>query len=486
MMSGCETGTVFVSGNFNVLHPGHLRLLHYAKQLGTRLVVGLLADDAHDAAAIVPGHLRLEAMKSLGCVDEAFIIDGTLESVIRQIRPEYVLKGKEHESQYNLEEEVVSEYGGKLVFSSGEVVFSSLELIRAEYAVKPEGPQVRIPKAYCERHSLSLPALRELVQSFAALKICVIGDLIIDEYITCQPLGMSQEDPTIVVTPLDSKLFLGGAGIVAAHAAALGGDVTFFSVVGNDKAGVFARERLKEYGVKSVLLTDDTRPTTLKQRFRSKGKTLLRVSHLRQEAISAKLQKQLLKKVNDELQTAQLIIFSDFNYGVLPQPLADKLTTQAAQRGVVSAADSQSSSQTGDVSRFRNMSLLTPTEREARLATRNNEDGLVVLAESLRKQSEAHHILLKLGEEGLLIHGHHDTGEDFITDRLPALNEAPKDVAGAGDSLLTASAMTLAAGGNIWDAALMGSIAAAIQVDRVGNIPINKTSLLKTLMSGLG
>ena len=146
------------------------------------------------------------------------------------------------------------------------------------------------------------------------------------------------------------------------------------------------------------------------------------------------------------------------------------------------AADSQSSSQIGDISRFQCMDLITPTEREARISTRNREDGLVVLAEDLRKQANAQNILLKLGEEGLLIHAGNSIDENWHTDRVGALNSAPKDVAGAGDSLLIASALTLASGGSIWEAACLGSLAAAIQVGRVGNTPVQRDELMRELM----
>lgn len=172
------------------------------------------------------------------------------------------------------------------------------------------------------------------------------------------------------------------------------------------------------------------------------------------------------------MQGADLLVFSDFNYGCLPQTVVDKVTAMAKTRRMMLAADSQSSSQVGDISRFKHMDLLTPTEREARISTRNREDGLVVLAEALRQQSSARNILLKLGEEGLLVHAGSGTNSDWLTDRVGSLNSAPKDVAGAGDSLLIASGLTLACGGNIWEAACLGSLAAAVQVGRVGNTPI--------------
>ena len=105
----------------------------------------------------------------------------------------------------------------------------------------------------------------------------------------------------------------------------------------------------------------------------------------------------------------------------------------------------------------------------------------MVLAEKLRQQAIANNVLLKLGEEGLLIHADNNQGADWLTDRVDALNSAAKDVAGAGDSLLITSAMTLACGGTIWEAACLGSLAAAVQVGRVGNTPLRTEELLREL-----
>ena len=118
------------------------------------------------------------------------------------------------------------------------------------------------PRGYLERHGIAPSRAADLLHQFANRKVCIVGDLIIDEYITCQPLGMSQEDPTIVVTPIDTAQFIGGAGIVAAHAAGLGASVRLISVTGADAAREYSRERLAAYGVTADLLIDETRPTT--------------------------------------------------------------------------------------------------------------------------------------------------------------------------------------------------------------------------------
>jgi rfaE bifunctional protein kinase chain/domain len=471
---------VFVSGHFNILHPGHLRLLRAAKEYGERLVVGVESDRLAGLAAHLPENLRLEGVQSHGLVDEAFIIDEPIAETISRLRPHVVVKGKEHETRHNPELVVLQHYGGRLVFSSGETLFSSIDLIRKEFQAL-DHRTISLPTDYLTRHAIDKSRLVSLLNSVVRLKVCVVGDLIVDEYITCEPLGMSQEDPTIVVMPINSTRFVGGAGIVAAHAAGLGASVQFISVTGKDASRDFALEGLAAAGVEAQLLVDDSRPTTLKQRYRSKGKSLLRVSHLHQSAISATLQTQLMIAMEQALVGADLLVFSDFNYGCLPQPLVDQLVAMAKICGVFLAADSQSSSQVGDISRFKGMDLITPTEREARISTRNREDGLVVLAEQLRKQSAALNVLLKLGEEGLLIHAGGGKRDDWQTDRIDALNSAAKDVSGAGDSLLITSAMTLACGGTIWEAACLGSLAAAVQVGRVGNTPLRTEEFLREL-----
>jgi rfaE bifunctional protein kinase chain/domain len=475
-----KSKTVFVSGHFNVLHPGHLRLLRFAKDCGGRLIVGVESDRVAGQAAHVKEQLRLEGVRSISWVDEAILIDTSIMEVIERIRPNIVVKGKEHESSINQEEVLVSAYGGRLLFSSGDARLSSLDLIQREFQER-SGSNITSPETYLDRHDIDKKTLIGMINKFKSLRVCVLGDLIVDEYITCQPLGMSREDPTLVVSPISSKFFLGGAGIVAAHASAMGASVTYLSISGEDQSRSYALDRLREERVNAQVLVDDSRPTTLKQRFRSQGKTLLRVNCLHQDAISVDLQQRIYLTLDNLLDEIDLIVFSDFNYGCLPQTLVEKIIAAASSRGVMMVADSQSSSQIGDIARFKHMTLITPTEHEARLSARNNDDGLVVLAEKVRRQAEAQNVFLKLGEEGLLIHAQGIESNDWVTDRLDALNSAPKDVAGAGDSMLIASALAMASGGDIWAAAYLGSLAAAIQVGRIGNIPINAEELIKEL-----
>ena len=151
------------------------------------------------------------------------------------------------------------------------------------------------------------------------------------------------------------------------------------------------------------------------------------------------------------------------------------------QQNIIIVADSQSSSQLGDIGRFSDVTLITPTEREARLAIKDKHSGLVKVAEEVQSLVNSRDVILTLGSEGVFLRTKNPEFEIWQDDRIPALNRAPKDVAGAGDAFLVGSALATAIGVSIWEAAYIGSMAAACQVGRVGNIPLSVKELTDQL-----
>lgn len=467
----------FVYGNFNIFHPGHLRLLKFAKESSDYLIVGVNSDKLANNSNLLEEDIRLESIKSTSYVDEVFLLNEDVLEYIKRKKPDILVKGKEFENRYNPEEEIMKTYGGKILFSSGEIGFSSLNLLQKDFEIS--FLNLSHDNNFIKRHKIDKTKLIDFINKFSDLNILVIGDTIIDEYITCDAIGMSQEDPTIVVTPISNKKFIGGAAIVASHAKTLGSNVSYMSVLGNDENYEFTHDYLTSLGINTYLLKDSTRPTTLKQRFRAQNKTLLRVNHLKQHNISKDLEEKILENFVDDLEDYDLIIFSDFSYGVLTKNIIENITLYAKKKSIVMVADSQSSSQIGDISKFKDMDIVTPTEREIRLSINDFESGLVVLSEKLHKKSNSKHVFTTLGNEGIMIYNSNEN--ELLTDNIQALNTNAKDVSGAGDSLLTCSAMAKVVGANIWESAYLGSIAAAIQVSRVGNIPIKKDELIKEI-----
>jgi rfaE bifunctional protein kinase chain/domain len=470
---------VLVNGNFNILHPGHIRLLRFAKECGDTLIVAVNSDQLIKNPEYLNEEHRLEVISSLEYVDRAFINTQSIEDLIKQIKPWAVVKGKEYENTYNPEKPVLESLGGKLIFSSGNSRSSSYSYLGNKSVSADVQPDKL--NGYLARHKINRESILAIIDKISQQRVLVIGDTIVDQYVQCSAVGMSQEDPTIVVTPDESKFFLGGAGIVAGHAKSLGAEsVSYFSVVGQDANAEFVQKRLKDYQVTPFVYEDDTRPTILKTRYRVGNKTLLRVNEVRSHDISESLQKSISDDLKSAIQHADVVLFSDFNYGMLPQSLVDEITAFAGNENVILAADSQTSSQVGDISRFKNMHLITPTEREIRVALKNDKDGLVILAQKLTKEAKCENLFVTLAEEGILIHKPiNDTY--WENDRVKALAANLVDPAGAGDCLFAASAIAMAAGANIWEASFIGSVAAACQVSNVGNQPINAKRFKKAL-----
>ena len=310
----------------------------------------------------------------------------------------------------------------------------------------------------------------------------MIGDIIVDEYINSNLLGSSNEEPCLVINPYESKKFLGGAGIVACHSSKLGAETKLLSIIGPDKNGKLAVNQLKKNDVNHHLNQDISRPTTLKKRFKVDNKSIIKVSYLNQDPISKIDQNFIFEKLNKNIKKIDLIILSDFNYGCLPQNLVEKIIKIAKKNKIFVSADSQSSSQIGDIARFKNIDLITPTEKEARIGVKNNTDGLVVLINKLQKITKTKNIILTLAADGILIQKKFKKIKNFIhTDKIPAINKNPKDVSGAGDALLVMSSLMLASGSSIWEASFAGSLFAALQANSIGNTPINKKTFLELI-----
>lgn len=473
--------TVFVYGDFFVLHPGHVRFLKFAASCGQKLFIGINNNQPTESHPTPED--RLETLKTLcpGLGADAFIMHRTLRETLEEIKPHIIVKGKERQKLSNPEEDWIKSWGGEIIFSSGETSnIDDIPLLNLES--RNLIPWIK-PKDYLKRHKCNTKLLTKIISNFKNLQIAVIGDIIIDEYIQCDALGMSREDPSIVLSPQSEKRFLGGAAIVASHAKSLGANVSFFGVMGNDEIAVYTKKMLKKYGVKAKLFIDPSRPTTLKQRYRVLDKTIARISHVRHHEISKEIEDQIFRSLSKIIKSIDVLIFSDFNYGCLTKSLIERISQLAVNYQIVIGADCQSSSQIGDISKYHNVTLLTPTEHELRIALRDMNNGLAHVGKSLLAKTSSKNAIITLGGAGVLVvTGKEDENSKLLTDLLPALNPSPIDTSGAGDSLLTSSCMALACSANPFQAAYIGSLAAGIQVARIGNIPITSNEILESFI----
>ena len=457
----------FISGHFNILHSGHLRLFRFAKNKSKKLIIGLYVDPQEEDKYLLPLKTRLEVLKNCNLVDQVTLIRNNLLNVIKKIKPDLIIKGSEFRYLENLETQYTKNNNSKLLFSSGEKT-----IIKLPQSNLNNNNNLKFDKNYLSRNKISKTDLIKTLSGFKNKSVCVIGDIIVDDYSYHEALGMSQEDSSIVVKPIETSKYLGGAGIVAAHSAKLGAKSFLISVVGNDREAIFAKNKLKEYGVKNLLLIDNNRITTLKKKIKLNDKTLLRINDFTHEFINKNLQNKIYDKIKSIIKQLNLLIFSDFNYGVLPSELINKIVILCKKNNVLTSADSQLSSQIGDITRFKEIDLISQTEFEMRSSLKNSNDGLVEVMSIFRKINNSKNLFMKLGEQGLIIN-HYNKNNDYYTDKLDSINSFPVDTAGAGDSMLVSSSLSLCVSNNIWQSAFIANLVAAIQISRVGNTPIS-------------
>jgi rfaE bifunctional protein kinase chain/domain len=302
----------------------------------------------------------------------------------------------------------------------------------------------------------------------------VIGDTIVDNYVVCDAIGMSAEAPVLVVKELGNREFIGGAAVVASHVKALGGQCDYISVVGDDSQSNQVSEVLKDRGINASLFVDNTRPTTYKTRYMVENQKLFRVSRIKDHRISERIESEIIKKITKLAPKLDGIMISDFVYGVITPEVISSVVNLAKKYNFKLFGDLQCSSQVGKVTKFIGFDLITPTEKESRIALNDNENGIEWIANTLLSQTKSKNMLIKLGSDGFIAYGNEEVSQ---RQNFPALTSNPVDVSGAGDSLFAAMSVSLSSGSDIVEASVFGTCMASLAVKEVGNIPINKEKL---------
>ena len=465
---------IMCHGVFDIVHPGHLRHLIYAKQKADILIASLTADGYITKAALrpyVPQELRAQNLAALEVVDYV-IIDPNPTPIenIRYLQPDYYAKGYEYFAdgippRTREEMDTLEAYGGEVVFTPGDVVYSSSKLIELQ------APRIGLEKlmSLMESEGLDFPDLRRALRGMAGVKVHVVGDTIVDVYSECALLGAAAKSPTFSVRLDRSEQFTGGAGVVARHLKSAGAQVSFSTVLGDDAARDFAVRELTQSGVVCRPVIDRTRPTTQKERFTADGYKMLQVDRVDNRPMSDRILREICEGLRGS--GADVTIMSDFRHGLFNSDSIPRIVS-AIPAGAIRVADSQVSNRWGNILDFLDFDLITPNEREARFALGDQDTIVRPLALRLFKEARCRNLILKLGERGTLTYRSPGPNprEFFVLDSMV---ERLVDPIGAGDALLAYASLALVTTGNIVMASILGSIAAAVTCERQGNVPVS-------------
>ncbi|MCK6488374.1 MAG: PfkB family carbohydrate kinase [Planctomycetes bacterium] len=469
-----ERSTVLAWGHFNVIHPGHQRFLAHARAQGDVLVVALIGD--RELAAGGQDHFpqadRAANLAARSDIDHVVVLDALdLEQVIRSLSPLAFVLGtefeEEHAERVARPVALVRELGGRVLYHSGAVAYSGESSLgrRIDEVARSRRAAYR---AACARQGIDLAGLAGGLASLRDRSVLVVGDTIVDQYVSCDALGMSAEAPVLVLKELEAREFVGAAGVVACHIRALGARCRYLSLVGDDAPGRMVADTLARRGVEAVLLTDPERPTTYKIRYLVGKQKLLRVSRLSEAPLPRALERNALERIQALVAQSDAVVVSDFVYGMVTARVLEAVVEAAHARGIPLYGDLQCSSQVGSVLKFKRFDLICPNEREARIALGDNRSGLEKIARRLLARTECGALALTLGPDGFVLY---ERGGER-SESFPALDPNPLDVTGAGDALLSAMAVAGAAGWPLMRAGALAAGVAALAVGRMGNVPI--------------
>jgi len=318
--------------------------------------------------------------------------------------------------------------------------------------------------------------LAAIVRTFHAARVLVIGDVILDRYITGSVHRLSPEAPIPVLRPADNRCTLGGAANVALNIATLGGQAVLVGVIGSDAAGDEV-ERLVQTtpGITSALVRIANRPTTSKTRFMTGSHQLLRLDEETTAPLDQAGLRAVMEAVEASLGAAGVIVLSDYAKGVLCDSVLEAILLRTTQAGRLVIADPKRS----DFALYRGATILTPNEHEVRVATRIEADedtdadraGRVAL-----EATGAKAVLVTRSAKGLTLVCRNQNAL-----HLPTRAREVADVSGAGDTLVAALAVALAAGAELPAAAMLANATAGISVGKQGTATVARQELLDAL-----
>ncbi len=480
---------VHCHGCFDIVHPGHVRHLQDAKRQGDILLV-TITGDSHIAKGagrpLFDQSLRAESLAALACVDWVHICpDATAEQLLSEVQPDVYIKGREYERnndpRFAAERDAVERHGGRVVFSSGDIVFSSSALIESIHASQSghdahDNPARARLRQLHSFHDLSPAAIDALVAQMSGKRAVVFGETIIDTYVACTWPDVAGESPMLSLRPLEETSFDGGAAIIARHLAAMGARATLVTAIPDNDASNDLMHRLGDAGVEVVRIPCAT-PIPEKQRYLVGREKVVKIDRVQPIAIDARARAELVSAGIRVAEGADAAIIADFGLGMFSPRTIEDLCATVRPRVRLLAGDV--SGRRSSLLSMRRSDWVTPTESELRRAVNDFDSSLPAVAWQVMERTDSRSLVVTLGEDGLILFRRTDSAAStdpwpsrVTSEHIPALSSNPLDPLGSGDAFLAVSTLALAAGAEPIMAAYIGSLASAVEGSMLGNIPV--------------
>jgi len=472
-------------GVFDLLHPGHIRHFRDAKAQGDCLVVTVTPDrfvNKGPGRPVFTEMLRLEAIAALADVDYVILNDSPdAVTAIQRVKPDFYAKGIEYlnhskdvTGKISEESAAVESVGGKIYYTD-DLVFSSSALLNRHFEQMP----AKVVEFLAQlKDQYSSENIIEKINSLSSLNVLVVGDAIIDEYQYAETLGQTGKGQHMVARCLDRDVFLGGSLIIANHVAQFAGKVTLMTALGKECPHLpLIRHNLATNVEADFVYLEENTTLTKKRYVLKDGKTLVKLFETysgQEDALNEEQTDRFIKTLKKKSQEYDLVLVADFGNGFTNQRLIEALCDTS---GFLALNTQTNSGNRGYnvVTNYRRADYISLNEPELRLSAHDRTSSLEGIIVDVAQIMEAKTVSITRGVNGLTCFQQPNT---FI--EIPAFATSSVDRIGAGDSYLSLSALCLAKGFSPLLAGFIGSVAAAISVQIVGNQePIKKVPLCK-------
>ena len=478
---------VISHGAFDLLHPGHIRHLAAAKEYGDVLIVTIIPDkyiNKGPGRPVFNEHLRAEAVASLASVDYVTLNKWpTVVKAIELLVPDVYVKGRDYSdgaedftSNIISEGDAIKKINGEMRFTD-EITFSSSSIINERFDVLSKEAKDYIKKLKTEFGSKEII---NILKDLSDLKVLIIGDVILDEYIFCKAMGKPEKAAVVSTKFLYKEIYAGGCLAIANHIAGFAKSVHLVSCIGGDNQEDYIKINLRG-NVQSKFFYRKYAPTITKTRYieKTEKSKLFEVSQMNDDFLDKDLEDSLIKYLREEVPKYDMVLIADFGHGLISPKIQEEIT-KISKFTAVNAQTNSSNFGFNLIIKYKNVNYISIDERELRLPYRERFGEIEPLITKIAKDTKCNQINITLGKSGSIYY------QNGKTHFVPIFSVNVVDSVGAGDAVLAITSMLAKKKISPRLLPFIGNAVGALAVKTIGNKesvdPLDLFTFIKYIM----
>jgi rfaE bifunctional protein kinase chain/domain/rfaE bifunctional protein nucleotidyltransferase chain/domain len=466
---------ILCHGVFDLLHVGHINYFKEAKNLGDILIVSVTSDKFVNKGPGRPAFTianRIKFLQEINCINYVCVSSfKTAENIILNLKPNFYCKGEDYSSNQikfdeNLKKEItaIKSFGGKFKvikqpsFSSSKIIndnsYQNLDLKSKKFIEE-------IRKKYSSNQ------IHDEVIKISDKKILIVGETIVDNYITTDAVGKSGKEPVMVVKKKKQIKFLGGVGYIANLCSSFAKETKIISFLGEkEEEKKFVITNLDKK-VKHDFLLKKNSPTIIKTRYLDdyRKSKILGVYDLNDDLISQKEENNFSNILKKNIKKYDIIVVADYGHGIITKKIR-KIINGSSKKLFLNTQINSFNRGYHTVYKYKKINSLIINESELRYELKDKHSTILNLAKKLKKKISVDNIIVTKGKFGSIL----VNCKNWSSILCPAFSENTIDTVGAGDTFFALSALCIGSKIDSKLALLIGSLAASFSTNQIGNL----------------